>query len=58
MKTDLIVSVLVAAYKEAQYITYCLDSIKGQSYQNIELIVIDDCSADRAYEVALEWSKK
>ena len=58
MKTDALVSVLVAAYKEEQYITYCLDSIKAQSYPNIELIVIDDCSADKTYEVALAWAEK
>lgn len=58
MKTNALVSVVVAAYKAEQYIKYCLDSIYAQTYQNIELIVIDDCSPDRTYDVALEWAKE
>ncbi|BBW70311.1 glycosyltransferase family 2 protein [Escherichia coli] len=45
------VSVLIPAYNVAEWIEESLLSILGQSYENIEVIVVDDCSTDGTYEI-------
>lgn len=50
-----LVSVVVVSYNHAKYIRENLDSIKAQTYQNIELIVADDASQDDSVEVFEQW---
>lgn len=45
------VSVMIPVYNQEDYVKECLDSILSQDYQNIELVVIDDCSTDSTKEV-------
>ncbi len=45
-------SVIVTAYNRELYIGEALDSISSQTFQNYELIIADDCSTDRTYELA------
>ena len=42
------VSIIVPVYQADEWIAQCLDSIKGQTYKNIELIVIDDSQGSGA----------
>lgn len=51
----MLVSVVVVAYNSAAYLEECLESIKVQSYNEIELIVTDDCSKDNTVEIANKW---
>ncbi len=46
-----LVSVIVTCFNHSRFIKQCLDSIKNQTYSNIELIVIDACSNDTSIEV-------
>lgn len=46
------VSIIVPIYRVEKEIIRCLHSIVGQSYPNIELIIINDCSPDHSFEVA------
>lgn len=59
MKKDSIsvplVSVCVPLYNHSDYFAECVESIIAQTYQNIELIVIDDGSSDSSYEVACRY---
>lgn len=50
-----LVSVVVQAYNSADTICDTLESIKAQTYSNIELIVSDDKSKDNTVEVARAW---
>ena len=50
-----LVSVLVLSYNSSEYIVQTLESIKNQTYQNIELIISDDCSSDETISLAKRW---
>ena len=43
---DIEVSVLIANYNNQKYLSECIESIKKQTYQNIEIIIHDDFSSD------------
>lgn len=50
-----LISVGVIAYNSAEYILDLLESVKAQTYQNIELIVADDKSSDDTVKKCNEW---
>lgn len=50
-----LVTIVVISYNQGRYIQENLDSIKSQTYPNIELIVGDDASADNSVEVFDKW---
>ena len=54
--TKLKVSVLIANYNNQQYIKECIDSIKHQTYQNIEIIFHDDFSSDNSLKNINQYS--
>lgn len=53
-----LVSVTVITYNSSKFVIETLESIKAQTYKNIELIVSDDCSKDNTVEVVDDWLKK
>ena len=57
MKTPLI-SVLIPAYNHADYIGFTLQALLNQTYPNIELLVHDDGSKDKTWEVLQSWLPK
>jgi len=50
-----LVSVCIITYNSSEFIVEALDSVFDQTYQNIELIVTDDCSKDKTVEVCRQW---
>lgn len=45
------VSVVVASYNHAEYLEERMNSLIAQTYQNLEILVIDDCSTDDSVEI-------
>ncbi|MBE7038968.1 MAG: glycosyltransferase [Ruminococcaceae bacterium] len=52
------VSVIVPVYNLEDYIDICMESIVKQSYQNLEIILINDGSLDNSLEKCKEWERK
>ncbi|GAA4373017.1 glycosyltransferase [Hymenobacter koreensis] len=52
-----LVTIGVASYNNSAYIRETLDSIRLQTYANIELIIVDDASKDNSVEVIKQWMK-
>lgn len=52
------VSFIVAVYNVDQYICRCVDSLLGQTYTNIEVILVDDGSTDRSPTICDEYARQ
>ena len=52
------VSVILPIYNVAKYLRKCLDSVINQTLKDIEIICINDCSADNCENIILEYAKK
>ena len=50
------VSIIVPVYKVEEYLCECLDSIVGQTYRDLEIILIDDGSPDRCPKICDEYA--
>ncbi|MEF9892060.1 MAG: glycosyltransferase family 2 protein [Anaerorhabdus sp.] len=48
---DSLVSVIIPAYNSENTIKRCIQSVINQSYKNLEVIVLNDCSSDKTIEV-------
>ncbi len=46
-----LVSVVIPAYNAEKYIVECIESVINQKYRPLEIVVVDDCSTDRTYEL-------
>lgn len=52
------ISIVVAVYNAEKYLRKCIDSLLDQTYKNIEVILVNDCSTDASLEVCKEYSSK
>ena len=52
------VSVVVPVHNRKRYVVECLESLRTQTYRNIEIIIVDDASTDGATQVVRGWVKK
>lgn len=50
-------SILIAHYNNFEYFKDCYQSILNQTYQDFEVIILDDCSTDGSYEKVKDWVK-
>ncbi|MCI8663850.1 MAG: glycosyltransferase [Hungatella sp.] len=53
-----LISVIVPVYNLEKYLVRCIESIIGQTYKNLEIILIDDGSTDTSGQIIDEFKKK
>jgi glycosyltransferase involved in cell wall biosynthesis len=51
-----LVSVIIPTYNSEKTIGRCLESIKNQTYKNVEIIVVDNFSEDKTVEICKEYN--
>jgi len=57
-KNDKKISVIISSYNREKYIGIAIDSVLNQTYKNVEIIVIDDCSTDNTEEYLKKYKDK
>ncbi len=58
MQNQPLVSILMTAYNREKYIAEAIESVMASTYQNWELIIVDDGSKDRTVEIAKSYEAK
>jgi glycosyltransferase involved in cell wall biosynthesis len=53
-----LVSVVTPAYNEEEHIAECIESVLGQTYQNWDYTVVNNCSKDKTLEIARRYAAK
>ena len=53
-----LISVIVPIYKAEKYLHRCVDSLLAQTFQDFEVLLVDDGSPDRSGEICDEYAKK
>ena len=53
-----LISIIVPVYNVEKYLNRCIDSLISQTYQNIEIILVDDGSTDSSSEIVDGYLKK
>lgn len=56
MSKKSLVSIIIPVYNEEKYLSYCLQSLKEQTYKNIEIILVDDGSTDNSLKIAKKYN--
>ena len=51
METNKKVSIVIPVYKAADTITRCVESLKKNTYKNLQIILVEDCSGDQTINV-------
>lgn len=54
---EILVSIVVAVYNGASTLPRCLDSLVNQTWKNIEIICVNDCSKDNSEEILVGYQK-
>lgn len=53
-----IISVIIPIYNTEKYLSRCIESVLAQTFNKIEIVLIDDGSIDNSYNIAKQYSEK
>ena len=53
-----LVSIIILCYNQADIISRAIESVLNQTYQHIQLVIVDDCSGDNSKAVIESWQEK
>jgi len=56
--SDSLVSIIIPTKNSSEFLEECLNSVKNQTYKNLEIIVVDNNSTDNTKEIALKYTNK
>ena len=56
IEKDSKVSIIIPCYNHGQFLKECIDSILKQSFQDFEIIFVDDCSTDNSLEIISSYN--
>jgi glycosyltransferase involved in cell wall biosynthesis len=57
MKNQKLLSVIITVYNMEKYLCRCINSVIAQTYTNLQIIIVDDCSTDKSGEIADYYSR-
>ncbi len=52
------ISIILPAYNSEKYLKSCIESISNQTFDNLEIIIINDCSTDNSLKIMQKYAKK
>ena len=55
--SERLVTIIVPVFNAEKYLVKCLNSIKSQTYKNLEIIIVDDGSKDRSSQICDEFAR-
>lgn len=53
-----LISVIIPVYNKQKYLGRCLDSLVSQTYENLEIIIVDDGSTDKSADLIQEYAER
>lgn len=57
IKQNKLISIIVPVYNVSEYLSNCIDSIIKQTYQNLQIILVDDGSTDESSKICDDYNK-
>lgn len=57
MINDELISIIIPIYNVEDYLSACIESIMKQTYNNLEIILVDDGSPDSSPEICDRYEK-
>jgi len=58
MNNNVLISIITPCYNAEKYISQTIESVLVQTYQNWEMLIIDDCSKDNSFVIAKSFAEK
>jgi glycosyltransferase involved in cell wall biosynthesis len=56
--SNILVNVIIVTFNQKNFVSECIDSVLDQDYENLKIIVSDDCSTDGTVEIIEKYSRK
>lgn len=57
MESEPLVSILIPVYNVESFLRECLDSVVHQTYSNLQIVLVDDGSTDRSWDIMQAYAK-